>query len=322
MKKRILVFLFAAETLRAVQIPAHPLHPPHPTIKAPWFTGPLLAPSPLTIPPGHFNLEPYLYAIANIGHYDSNWHRQDIETTWAIYTQQSIQVGINSWLDFQLNPTLFYNYTRGAGMWEIGDMPIGFDFQLYKNIRPLDQWSPAIGFSLKETIPMGKYRNLNPKKKGMDVGGEGSWQTVFVLNWGNLFYIGNNRFITWRNSFEYTLPAPVHVKNLNFYGGGPGTNGTVYPAQVFTYDTAIEISLNQNWVFAMDFVGQWTGKSRFKGKTSAPNTVPKSVQFSLAPAFEYNWSANIGIIVGSWFTIAGRNATQFAGGVAAFNYYH
>ncbi len=49
---------------------------------------------------------------------------------------------------------------------------------------------------------------------------------------------------------------------------------------------------------------------------------PTSAQFSIAPAIEYNWNANIGIIFGSWFTLAGKNSTQFTSGVFAFNYYN
>lgn len=319
MKKRIFVFLAATFSLFAVQIPQEPSHP---TIRTPWFTGPLLAPSPVTVPKGHINYEPYLYATANIGRYQNNWHRKDRKTLWNIYTQQLLQVGINSWADFQITPTCYYNYTQGAGSWEMGDLPLGFDFQLYANNPSLEKWRIVLGFTLKETIPIGKYQNLNPKKLGTDNGGEGSWQTTLILNWGNLFYLGKDRFITWRNSLQYTIPSSVHVKNLNVYGGAAGTKGTVYPAQVVTFDTAIELTLTQNWVFAMDVVGTWTDKTDFKGKTTAPNTLPPSWQFSLAPAIEYNWSASIGIIIGSWFTIAGKNSTQFASGIAAFNYYH
>lgn len=318
MKKRIFVLL-SALPLFAVQIPEEPSHP---TIKTPWFTGPLLAPSPVTVPPGHINYEPYLYAIANIGRYRSNWHAQSHQTLWNFYTQQLLQVGINSWADFQITPTCYYNYTQGAGSWEIGDLPIGFDFQLYSNNPSLEKWRIVLGFTVKETIPIGKYKNLNPKKRGTDIGGEGSWQTTFIFNWGNLFYIGSDHFITWRNSLQYTIPSSVRVKNLNVYGGGPGTNGTATPGQSITFDTAVEITLTRNWVFAMDVLSTWTDKTGFKGQRTVPQTLKESWQFSLAPAIEYNWNPAIGIIIGSWFTVAGKNSTQFAGGVAAFNYYH
>jgi hypothetical protein len=323
MLKTILLSAFVCmSSLQAIQIPAYHYAQPHPTVQSPWFTGPLLAPSAITIPPGHFNLEPYIYINANTGHYDHNWKRQKVETFWVNELQPSIQIGINNWMDFQLNPTLLYNYTKGAGKWVIGDMPIGFDFQLFHTSHLITKWNTALKLQLRETIPMGKYQKLNPKKLLTDVGGQGSWQTAAGLVWGNVFYLGGTCFVTWRHSFQYLIPAPVHVKNLNAFGGGRGTNGTVYPPQNFQYDMAIEITLSQNWAFACDILLSWSGKTRFKGKTLFPMTTPPQAQFSLAPAIEYNWNANIGIIFGSWFSFAGRNSTQFTSGVFAFNYYH
>jgi hypothetical protein len=323
MLKRILLSAFlCASSLQAVQIPAHHSATPHPTIPDPWFTGPLLAPSALTIPPGHYNIEPYIYITAYGGHYDSHWKRVQAETFWMNEFQPSLQFGLNDWLDFQFNPTLIYNYTKGAGKWVIGDMPIGFDIQLYRTSRLITQWNIGVKLALRETIPLGKYQKLDPKKHLTDVGGEGSWQTGIGIIWGNVFYLGGKHFATWRNSFQYTFPSPAHVKNLNAFGGGPGTKGTAYPAQNFQVDTAIEITLSQNWAFAMDMVGTWSGKTHFKGKTRFPMKSPPSAQFSIAPAIEYNWNANIGIIFGSWFTLSGRNSTQFTSGVFAFNYYN
>lgn len=324
MIKRFLLsaLAFGISSLQAIQIPVGHYAKPHPTIQAPWFTGPLLAPSGLTIPPGHCNIEPYIYMTANTGQYNSHWKRIKMETFWVTQLQPSLQFGINSWLDFQFNPTLTYNYTKGAGKWVLGDMPIGFDIQLFSTHRPITSWNIGIKLALKEIVPLGKYQKLSPKKLLTDAGGQGSWQTGIGIVWGNVFYLGGNYFVTWRNSFQYLLPAPVHVKNLNAFGGGPGTNGTVYPPQNFQFDTAIEINFNQNWAFAMDVVGSWSGKSRFKGETFVDNTRPSSAQFSLAPAIEYNWNADIGIIFGAWFSFAGRNATQFTSGVFAFNYYH
>jgi hypothetical protein len=51
------------------------------------------------------------------------------------------------------------------------------------------------------------------------------------------------------------------------------------------------------------------------------NGGPSSSQYSLAPAIEYNWSQNIGLIGGVWFTVAGQNISQFNSIVIALNYY-
>ncbi len=71
----------------------------------------------------------------------------------------------------------------------------------------------------------------------------------------------------------------------------------------------------------MDFYYQHNNKNRFSGTPSATAIRPSSESFSLAPALEYNWSANIGLIGGVWFTVGGRNTSRFVSGVLAFNVY-
>jgi hypothetical protein len=300
------------------------------TIKAPWLTGPLLAPAAATIPPHHYYIEPYVYAVANTGEYNQNWEVDKTDTFWNNYFQPSIQIGITTWLDFAFNPTLYYNYKDGAAKWALGDMPILFDFQLYqKQTTTPTAWVNAIKLYLKENIPFGKYRNLNPKKRGTDIGGSGCWASAIGIVWGQLTHIWKQHFFDTRISLQYTYSPPVIVKSFNFYGGGFGTKGKVYPGQNFEVDIGMEFTLDLNWVLAMDIVGNWSGKTRFSGKRgvdaagiAASIGNEYSVQYSIAPAIEYNWSADIGIIFGPWFTLGGRNALQFESGVFAFSYYH
>jgi hypothetical protein len=325
MRKRIFfTFIILAAALHAKKAPiGHFIDDSqNKEIQAPWLTGPLLAPSGITIPPGHYNIEPYIFAVANTGKYNANWESVPMETSWVNYLQPSLQFGLNKWLDFQINPTLFYNYNQGAAKWDIGDMPIGFDVQIYRSGMKVTDWIIGLKLSFKEVIPMGRYQNLSMAKKGTDIGGQGSWQTGLGFIWGNLFYVGKGHFLTARFAFQYLLPAPVHVKNLNVFGGGAGTHGTAYPAQSFEIDIGTEYTLTKNWALALDIVGNWGGSTRFKGTATGPMTSPPFAQFSLAPAIEYNWNGNLGIIFGPWFTVAGRNSAQFASGVFALNYYH
>jgi hypothetical protein len=48
---------------------------------------------------------------------------------------------------------------------------------------------------------------------------------------------------------------------------------------------------------------------------------PSTSLLTLAPAIEYNFTQTIGVIVGSWFTLKGRNANRFVSAAAALNYY-
>lgn len=321
----LLVFLFLPLLGFARKVPFETYFPENAKgseIEAPWFTGPLLAPSAVTIPVGHWDIETYFSTLAITGRYNRDWRAVKTETFWSHVFQPDLQVGITSWLDASTFPTFSYNYTQGVAEWVVGDVPISFGVQLYKWGANITDWTGGLKFIAKETFPTGKYQNLNPKKWDTDLGGTGSWQTSVGLVWSNLFYLGGNRFISWRTFCQYTLPSSVHVKNFNLYGGGWGTRGTVYPAQNWIVDMAFELSLTQQWVFAIDLFGSWSSKTRFKGRTLLPMTAPSKTQFSLAPAIEYNWNTHLGIILGPWFTIAGRNAVKFTNSIFALNYYY
>ena len=90
---------------------------------------------------------------------------------------------------------------------------------------------------------------------------------------------------------------------------------------------SFEFILNQKWVLAPDNVYIHADATQFYGTlgtTAAglPATVgtPSSEQISLAPAIEYNFSANFGIEAGCWFAAWGRNTTEFRSGVINFAY--
>jgi hypothetical protein len=293
----------------------------------PWLTGPLITPSARIVPVGYYYVEPYVYLIGNTGTYNGHWNSvKNDHTFWANSFQPTIQIGLTQWMDFDIYPTVYYNYTDHEAKWAFGDLPIAFDFQLY--ISDHEDWLPDVVFTIKELFPTGKYDRLDPKKKGTDVGGNGSFNTGVELVFGKLFHLGGVHFTTQRLAFSYNLPAPVHLKGFNVYGGGYGTDARFFPAQTFQIAYGTEISLSQNWVLACDLVGVWATKTHFSGNsgttaTGAPATLGtgSSAQFSLAPAFEYNWSQNIGIIAGSWFTFAGRKSVQFSSFIAAFSWY-
>lgn len=68
-------------------------------------------------------------------------------------------------------------------------------------------------------------------------------------------------------------------------------------------------------------------KSPFSGrkgvdKQGNPASVglPSSEQFSFAPAIEYNFTENFGIITGVWLSAFGRNSPRFRTGIVNIDY--
>ena len=296
--------------------------------EAPWFTGPLLASSPTVVPLGHFAFEGYVTYLNNPARYDNDWKVVDVETFQQVVFQPFFWIGIAPWADLQLVPQWSWNYREGPAHWDLNDFTAKLEFQLYRDQIPNKNWLPSLKLGIQETFPTGKYRNLNPKKLFTDQGGMGAWTTTFQFSMGKIFHIHKEQWLQARLNFNYALSAPVHVTGLNAYGGGVGTNGTVRPGGDFYFDYAFEYSLTRNWALACDFVGDFRGCDHFSGKpgfNEDGSTViverQASIQWSMAPAIEYNWNESLGIIAGSWFTLAGKNSNKFYTCTIALNYY-
>jgi len=298
----------------------------HKEEEGPWLTGPLLTPSSSVLPVGHFNFEPYIFAT-KIGHvYDRHWHKRRIPTFVNVNLQLPLQVGFVKDWDFFINPTASWNHSQGSAQFVFNDLPLGLEYQLVRS-HP-NRWYPTIKVGLYETFPTGKYQHLDPKKHGTDLGGRGSYSTQALIALSKIFHLGRYHWFSSRLAFIYFYYVPVHVKGINAYGGVPETKGKVYPGNQFLALLGLEFSFNLNWAIALDVQYQHFNKTPFKGHKGevSPGVktkvgFPSSEQYCLAPALEYNWNANVGIIGGAWFTVAGRNVFDFLSWVIALNWY-
>ncbi|MBA2652900.1 MAG: hypothetical protein H0U73_11615 [Tatlockia sp.] len=287
-------------------------------IASPWFTGPLLAPAGRTIPPGHFNFEPYGFYTE----YAKPPSFRNIETT------PILSAGITNFLDVQALMPFDYSWiksqqTHGGG---IGDFNIGLGLQALR--QKAGTWYPDLRILLQEVIPTGRFENLNPLKQGTDQTGSGSYQTVVSFNFQKLYTFENEHYIRSRLSLSNTIARPVFVEGLNTYGGNPFTEGTVRPGKSYAVDLASEYTLTQHWVLVMEGLYVHNNSTTFQGNPGvlADGTIgsvggPHSDVASLAPAVEYNFSSNLGIIGGVWFTVTGPRAEKFIATTIAVNYY-
>src|SRR5579872_4811670 len=161
----------------------------------PWLTGPLLASPSITIPAGHYDIEPYLFATARTAFYNEHWKPVDRPTFLSLNFQSLFEFGLTSFMDFQFIPVFLYNHTENAGNWALGDPEMQLGFQIYKKTFS-PKWTTAVRLVLSETFPLGKYRNLDTKKKFTDLGGLGSWQTGANVIWGNLVHVKGHQFFS------------------------------------------------------------------------------------------------------------------------------
>jgi hypothetical protein len=286
----------------------------------PWFTGPLLTPSARAVSIGHVNLEPYLFWTIINGRYDHNWSVLPAHKFYQVNPLLIYKIGILEGVDFGGNIQGFYNRTEGESSWAFADLPVGFEIQLVGEHK--DSWIPFVKLTLQEVFPTGKYQKLHPHKLGTDIGGQGAFATNIAITMSKLFTFPQNHFMNVRGNFSLTLPCRTHVKGLNTYGGDSETHGHVDPGTSFVFQAAAEYNLTQRWALALDLQAVFAGRSHFKGHTDTPVGTPSSIQLSAAPAIEYNWSENMGVIAGSWFTFAGRNSARFVSFAIAYNFYY
>lgn len=288
----------------------------------PWFTGPLLAPSAHVIPGGYINVEPYVFYTVNTGTYDNDWNVVDLPNFTTVNFQFLLYLGITPWMDILFISQADWNNTQGVSTLVFGDLPIELDIQLIDN-EP-NPAIPALKFYIIERFPTGPFQKGDPERFLTDLSGSGSFQTTFGLVVSSLFEFSGCHFLEWRINGFTTLFSNVPVKGINTYGGAPDTDGTIHPGLEWGGIFALQYSLTQNWAFALDIEGIYGYETTFKGfrgKGNPPLGIPQNVSFSIAPAIEYNFSENLGIIAGAWLSFAGKNAPQFFSGVIAINYY-
>lgn len=290
----------------------------------PYYAGPLLTPSAHNVPPGHFNVQPYVFVTNTFAEYNGDRKSVNITDTWQVKPIIIMQAGLLNWLDLTVTAGAIYNSQGDQDAFNATDTQVEFGFQIMKE----QPYRPAIRVTLSQNFPSGKYQKLNSKKEGIDATGNGTYGTSFSLNFTKVIWWVSTHPFSLRASLNYTVPYMVSVQGFNAYGGGFGTRGKVNPGNGIAIDTSIELSLTQKWVFAVDLVYTYQNKSSFsghRGRTASGDVAsvggPSNDSLSCAPAIEYNPTANMGFLAGVWFTVTGRNSADFISGILTMTYY-
>lgn len=294
---------------------------------SPWFTGSLLAPSGTVVKKGHTAIQPYFFVSCDTGRYDKNWKTQSLDPFWTIDALIYMFFGVTDRIDFQFITQVVYNVTKNQSSLNFGDMLAGFDFQL---VDPRAGWFPGVKLAIREIFPSGKYEEFDQiSLLGTEFSGFGSFITDLSLVFYKVFPIKNHHFLSTTFTLEYAIPFSTHVSGFNAFGGSEDTFGRVVPGNIFITTVSFEYSLSQNWVLALDSMYIHTNRDHFSGKRGMdplgnPAIVgnASSEQIVFAPAIEYNFCSNFGIIGGLWFSALGRNSGVFRAGVlsAVFSY--
>lgn len=276
-----------------------------------WWTGPILAAGASTLPPGHALVEPYMFNVMSQGRYDANGKRQSGPHQHSFGSFTYLLYGLVEGFTVGVIPRFNYNDVSNgldsSGI-KLGDFTVQGTYRL-SQFRE-GSYVPTASLTLGTTFPTGKYDHLGSRPS--DGVGTGAYATELALNTQYFLWMPNGRIIRTRLNLSYEVSDTVSVKDVSVYGTSEGFRGHAKPGRTFVIDSAWEYSLTRNWVLATDVVYQHDTSTKLRGFNTPTMTriqadFRSSESFTLAPAVEYNWSPTMGVIVGTVFTVAGRN---------------
>jgi hypothetical protein len=282
-----------------------------------WWTGPMLAPSAATLPRGHFLVEPYLYDV--IGPHSNGFG----SLTYVNY-------GLVDKLTVGLIPTAGFNHvsnglsSSGVGM---GDLTLQAQYRLTKFHE--GSWIPTTSVAVQETLPTGKYDRLGERPS--DGIGSGAYTTTLALYSQTYFWLPNRRILRMRFNVSQSFSNSVKVEDVSVYGTEAGFRGHAQPGSSFYVDVSWEYSLTRRWVLALDTTYRHNGNTHTTGYDNLDSNGvqnPGSIQlnsgssevFAFAPAIEYSWKPNLGVLIGTRVIPASHNTHSSITPAVAINF--
>ncbi|KTD82680.1 hypothetical protein [Legionella waltersii] len=296
------------------------------SIAGPWFTGPLLAPAGHTIPAGHTNFEFYAINVFTNGQYNSSGQVVRTPLFRTFVANPILSHGFTDFLDVQMTVPYAFNSTRGVNYNRLTDVSTAIGLQFFE--QKGDPKRMDVRLLIQETFPTGRYDHLNPALFGTDATGLGSYQTQIGLNLQYLLEVFKDHYLRTRLIASRIYSSNVKVDGLSSYGGTINTHGTVKPGIENDIDLAFEFTLTQNWVAVMEGYLSTGTSTRFNGILNISSVGSPPIanigsgsfrENALAPAIEYNFNENIGLIGGVWFPVKGVNTSHFMTYMLALN---
>ena len=285
-----------------------------------WWTGPMLAASPASLPQGHALIEPYLFDVISTGALDATGAHHAAPRDQELGSLTYMLYGLTDRLTVGMIPRFFYQEPAGAPNSSgvgLGDLSLqaGYGLTQYHE----GSYMPMLAFVIDETLPTGRYQHLARASDGL---GAGAYATGLSLYSQDYFWMPTGRILRTRLDLTYTRSGSVPVADQSVYGSASGFRGRAYPGDGYTVDAAGEYSMTRNWVLALDVVYQYNFNTRLAGMAPGGAVLAdsgSSYSVGFAPAIEYNWSARAGVLLGVRIISLGRNITTTVTPAVAIN---
>ena len=277
-----------------------------------WWTGPMLASSAATMPRGHFLIEPYLFDVISR-------HANGIGSlTYMNY-------GLADRVTVGLIPTFGFNRVSNgpsSSRVQLGDVTAQAQYRLTKFQE--GSWVPTTSFNLQETFPTGKYDRLGNRPS--DGFGSGAYTMTVSLYSQTYFWLPNRRILRARCDLSQAFSNTVNVQDVSVYGTSAGFRGHAKPGNSFFVDLAGEYSMTRRWVLALDVTYRHNNNTLVTGASVLDSNIRlnsgSSDAFGFAPAIEYNWKPNLGVLLGTRVIPSSHNTSATITPAVGINIVH
>ena len=273
-----------------------------------WWTGPLVAYSAHSLPQGHLLIEPYLY--------DVSANRSD-----SLHSFTYFLYGATDRLTVGVAPDIAFTSARGApsssGV-HLGDTTLRAQYML--TAMDTARGMPDLALAVLQTIPTGKYDRQSRASDGF---GGGAYATTLALYSQMVWWMPNGRLLRTRFNLSEAFSPRAPVADASVYGTAAGFLGHAQPGNQFSANAALEYSLTRNWVLALDLIyshGNATITQGFEAAKFIRLNSGSSDAFGFAPALEYNWTSNLGVLAGVRIFPASHNTNVSVTPAIAVNY--
>lgn len=274
----------------------------------------MVAPSPGALSPGHFLIEPYFYDVS-AGRANSYG-----TLTYLLY-------GLVDGLTVGASPTAGFNTAGGAPSSSglgLGDVS-GIIQKRLTRYHP-GSWVPATAFNISESFPTGRYDRLGARTN--DGFGSGAYTTTLSLYTQSIFWMPNGRIVRMRVNVSQAFSSTPRVDGVSVYGTDAEFRGTATPGAASVADVSWEYSLTRSWVLALELNNRYQSRTRVRGAELVDSLgvqppvhldAPAADAFAVAPAVEYSWTPNIGVLLALRVIPPGHHTTRSITPVVAIN---
>jgi hypothetical protein len=188
-----------------------------------------------------------------------------------------------------------------------------------------DSWIPTTSIAVQESLPTGRYDQLDDQPNGGF--GSGACATTLALYTQRPFWLPNGRILRMRFNVSQTFSRHANVEGTSVYGTAAGFRGQAKPGSSSFVNASWEYSLTRRWVLALDATYRYSNNTRVTGRNISDVDSPDvqlnsgfSDAIGLAPAVEYSWNGNVGVLLGVRLIPAGRNTSATVTPALAINF--